>query len=47
MVEKRNEGLLVKTEPLELAKRSCTRTMVEARIVDGMLSLEAYPPGRG
>ena len=47
VVERRKEGLLVRVEPLELGKRSCTRTMVEARVVDGMLSLEIYPPGLG
>jgi hypothetical protein len=42
MAEKRNEGLLVKAHPLEQAER-ISRSMVEVRVVDGALLLNADP----
>ena len=40
MAEKRNEGLLVRAHPLEQAER-ISRSMVEVRVVDGALLLDA------
>ena len=40
--EKRSEGLLVKARPLEQAERICS-SMVEVRVVDGALLLDAAP----
>ena len=42
IAEKRNEGLLVKAYPLEQAER-ISRSMVEVRVVDGALLLDADP----
>lgn len=42
MAEKRNEGLLVRSHPLEQAER-ISRSMVEVRVVDGALLLDADP----
>jgi hypothetical protein len=46
MAEKRNEGLLVKAHPLEQAER-ISRSMVEVRVVDGALLLDADPTWAG
>jgi hypothetical protein len=46
MTEKRNEGLLVRARPLEQAER-ISRSMVEARVVDGALLLDADPAWAG
>jgi hypothetical protein len=42
MTETRSEGLLVKAQPREQAERIC-RSMVEVRLVDGALLLDADP----
>jgi hypothetical protein len=42
MAEKINESLLVKAHPLEQAER-ISRSMVEVRVVDGALLLNADP----
>ena len=42
MAGKRKEGLLVRARPLEQAER-ISRTMVEVRVVDGGLLLDADP----
>ncbi len=44
--EKRSEGLLVKARPLEQAERICS-SMVEVRVVDGALLLDAAPTWAG
>ena len=44
--EKRSEGLLVKARPLEQAERICS-SMVEVRVVDGALLLDADPTWAG
>ena len=44
--EKRNVGLLVKAHPLEQAER-ISRSMVEVRVVDGALLLDADPAWAG
>ena len=46
MAEKRNEGLLVRAHPLEQAER-ISRSMVEVRVVDGALLLDADPAWAG
>ncbi len=46
MAEKRNESLLVKAHPLEQAER-ISRSMVEVRVVDGALLLDADPAWSG
>jgi hypothetical protein len=46
MAEKRNEGLLVRAHPLEQAER-ISRSMVEVRVVDGALLLDADPTWAG
>jgi hypothetical protein len=46
MAEKRNEGLLVKAHPLEQAER-ISRSMVEVRVVDDALLLDANPSWAG
>ena len=46
MAEKRNEGLLVRAHPLEQAERICS-SMVEVRVVDGALLLDADPAWAG
>ena len=46
MAEKRNEGLLMKAHPLEQAER-ISRSMVDVRIVDGALLLDADPTWAG
>ena len=43
MVEKRNEGLLVRAEPLEWAKEISQRMVNVVRIVDGALLLDVDP----
>ncbi len=42
MSENRSEGLLVKAHPLEQAER-ISRLMVDVRLVDGVLLLDADP----
>ncbi len=46
MAEKRNEGLLVRAHPLKQAER-ISRSMVEVRVVDGALLLDADPAWAG
>jgi hypothetical protein len=46
MSENRSEGLLVRAEPLEQAER-ISRSMVEVRVVDGTLLLDAGPTWSG
>ncbi len=46
MAEKRNEGLLVRTHPLEQAER-ISRSMVGVQLVDGTLLLDADPTWAG
>jgi hypothetical protein len=46
MFENRSEGLLVKAEPLEQAKR-IGRSMVDVRVVDDALLLDADPAWAG
>jgi hypothetical protein len=46
MVQNRSEGLLVKAYPLEQAER-ISRSMVEVRVVDGALLLDADPTWAG
>ena len=46
MAEKRNEGLLVRADPLEQAER-ISRLMVGVRVVDGALLLDADPAWAG
>ncbi len=46
MTGQRSEGLLVKAQPLEQAER-ISRTMVEVRVVDGVLLLDAEPAWAG
>ncbi len=46
MAGKRKEGLLVRARPLEQAER-ISRTMVEVRVVDGALLLDADPAWAG
>jgi hypothetical protein len=46
MTKKRNEGLLVKAHPMEQAER-ISRSMVEVRVVDGALLLDADPTWAG
>ncbi len=46
MSEKRSEGLLAKAQPLEQAER-ISRSMVEVRVVDGVLLLDADPAWGG
>ena len=46
MAEKRNEGLLVRAHPLEQAER-ISRSMLEVRVVDGALLLDADPTWAG
>ena len=43
MVEKRNEGLLVRAEPLEWAEEISQRMVGVVRLEDGALLLEADP----
>jgi hypothetical protein len=40
--ESRSEGLLLRAEPMRLAEELCRR-MVEGRLVDGTLLLDAVP----
>ena len=42
IAEKRHEGLMVRAHPLEQAER-ISRSMVEVRLVDGVLLLDADP----
>ena len=46
MSENRSEGLLVKAHPLEQAER-ISRSMVEVRVVDDALLLDANPSWAG
>ena len=46
MSENRSEGLLVRAEPLEQAER-ISSSMVEVRVVDGALLLDADPAWAG
>ncbi len=46
MAERRREGLLVKARPLEQAER-ISRSIVEVRVVDGALLLDADPTWAG
>ena len=46
MTERRSEGLLVRAQPREQAERIC-RSMVEVRLVDGALLLDADPAWAG
>ncbi len=46
VAENRSEGLLVKAHPLEQAERICN-SMVEVRVVDGALLLDADPTWAG
>ena len=46
MAKKRNEGLLVRAQPLEQAEW-ISRSMVEVRVVDGALLLDADPAWAG
>ncbi len=46
VAENRSEGLLVKARPLEQAERICN-SMVEVRVVDGALLLDADPAWAG
>ncbi len=46
MAEKRHEGLMVRAHPLEQAER-ISRSMVEVRLVDGALLLDADPAWAG
>jgi hypothetical protein len=43
MVEKRNEGLLVRAEPLEWAEEISQRMVDVVRVEDGALLLDAHP----
>jgi hypothetical protein len=47
MVEKRNEGLLVRAEPLEWAEEISQRMVDVERLEDGALLLEADPKWAG
>jgi hypothetical protein len=47
MVEKRNEGLLVEAEPLDVAEQLCDRAAEVRVVVDGKLLLEANPVWAG
>ena len=47
MVEKRNEGLLVRAEPLEWAEEISQRMVGVVRLEDGALLLEADPKWAG
>jgi hypothetical protein len=47
MVEKRNEGLLVRAEPLQWAQESSQRMVDVVRVQDGALLLEADPKWAG
>jgi hypothetical protein len=43
MIEKRNEGLLVRAEPLEWAQEISNRMVDVVRVKDGALLLDAEP----
>jgi hypothetical protein len=43
MIEKRNEGLLVRAEPLEWAQEISNRMVDAVRVKDGALLLDAEP----
>jgi hypothetical protein len=43
MAGKRKEGLLVRAQPLEQAERISRAMVVEVRVVDGALLLDADP----
>jgi hypothetical protein len=47
MVEKRNEGLLLRAEPLEWAEEISQRMVGVVRLEDGALLLEADPKWAG
>ena len=47
MAEKRNEGLLVRAEPLEWAEEISQRMVGVVRLEDGALLLEADPKWAG
>ena len=47
MVEKRNEGLLLRAEPLEWAEEISQRMVDVVRLEDGALLLEADPKWAG
>lgn len=46
MAVKRSEGLLIEAQPLGAAEEICRR-MVEVRVVDGVLLLDAEPTRAG
>ena len=46
MAEIRNEGLLVRAQPLEQVER-ISRSMVDVQLVDGALLLDADPAWQG
>ena len=47
MVENKNDGLLVRAEPLRWAQEVCRRMVDVVRIADGALLLEADPQWAG
>ena len=47
MVENRNEGLLIRAEPLRWAQEVCQRMVDVVRIADGALLLEVDPRWAG
>ena len=47
MVENKNEGLLIRAEPLEWAQEVCLRMVDVVRIADGALHLAADPQWAG